>query len=281
MKFFFRCFSLISGLGFVLMLAGALVSGDHSQWNVSMGIGLIMLVGGPCIALAWASHRAESKKIEQRDRMQLERIARRRSLELEKLLDAIEIHRSALARNFERSVVKNDYGAIIRDTRSQVLQDFMSSVDINSSIVSVNEAAQLVSARLDYYAQEDKERGFSVEDLPADGRDFEYWVAERLRGFGWMAEPTRQSGDQGVDVIAIVNGIRLGIQCKLYSNPVGNKAVQEVYAGKSYHKLDVVAVLSNADFTSSARDLAESTGVFLLSHHDIPQIDKKIERKEL
>lgn len=90
--------------------------------------------------------------------------------------------------------------------------------------------------------------------------------------YGWNAEVTSGSGDQGVDVIAEKNNKKIGLQCKLYSKAIGNKAVQEAHAGKSYHGLDAVGVMSNAEFTSSARDLALATNVILCSNHDIPSL---------
>ena len=71
------------------------------------------------------------------------------------------------------------------------------------------------------------------------------------------------SGDQGVDVIAERDGIKIGIQAKCYSEPVGNAAVQEVIAGISYYKLDKGFVVTNSTFTTAAKRLAEETHVIL------------------
>ena len=57
------------------------------------------------------------------------------------------------------------------------------------------------------------------------------------------------------------------VQCKLYSQPVGNKAVQEAFAAKNFQGCDVAVVVSNASYTQSARQIASTTGVLLL-HHD-------------
>lgn len=64
--------------------------------------------------------------------------------------------------------------------------------------------------------------------------------------------------------------------CSITEGRIGNKAVQEAHAGKSYYATDAVAVLSNASYTSSAKDLAKMTGVELLSHHDIPEVYEKV-----
>ena len=69
----------------------------------------------------------------------------------------------------------------------------------------------------------------------------------------------------------------MGIQCKLYTGSVGNKAIQEAYSGMKHFGLDKAAVLTNANFTKSAKELAASTGVLLLSPEDIPTLSERPE----
>ena len=113
--------------------------------------------------------------------------------------------------------------------------------------------------------------------IPMDGFKFEEWVANRLNKYGWIAYATKGSGDQGVDVVATKDDMSIGIQCKRYSSSVGNKAVQEIYAGAKHMGLDKAAVLTNAEFTRSAKELADSTGVLLLSPEDIPELNKRLQ----
>lgn len=97
-----------------------------------------------------------------------------------------------------------------------------------------------------------------------EGHNFEYFCADLLTQNHFSnVEVTRGSGDQGVDIIATRDGIKYAIQCKCYSQNIGNKAVQEVFAGKTFYNCHVAAVLTNQYFTSSAQALAESNGVLL------------------
>lgn len=59
---------------------------------------------------------------------------------------------------------------------------------------------------------------------------FEKPIAILFRKMGYEARATKLSGDQGVDVIAEKLNRVIAIQAKLYSNPVGNSAIQEVVA---------------------------------------------------
>ena len=96
------------------------------------------------------------------------------------------------------------------------------------------------------------------------GSRFEYFCADILKKKGYEnVEVTKGSGDQGVDIIAERDGIRYAIQCKCYSSTVGNKAVQEVYAGKDFYRCQIGVVMTNNYFTKSAIELAESNGTIL------------------
>lgn len=101
-------------------------------------------------------------------------------------------------------------------------------------------------------------------DTQAAGAEFELTCAELLRKRGFKRiRVTQESRDQGADILAWKKGYKYAIQCKLYGRPVGNKAVQEVYAAKTYYGCDKAAVMTNNTFTSGAVDLAEMTDVEL------------------
>lgn len=110
-----------------------------------------------------------------------------------------------------------------------------------------------------------------------EGHEFEYYCADLLRNNGFSnVEVTQGSGDQGVDIIATRDGIKYAIQCKCYSQNIGNKAVQEVFAGKTFYNCHVAAVLTNQYFTSSAQALAESNGVLLWDRDKLEEMIKNM-----
>lgn len=97
-----------------------------------------------------------------------------------------------------------------------------------------------------------------------DGHEFEHFCAELLKQNGYKdVEVTQGSGDQGIDIIAYKDYIKYGIQCKCYASDVGNKAVQEVFAGKTFYQCHVGIVLTNSYFTKSAIELAQMNGIVL------------------
>jgi restriction system protein len=106
--------------------------------------------------------------------------------------------------------------------------------------------------------------------------EFERCCADYLGLRGWHAKTTKGSGDQGVDVIARKAGHVLVLQCKLYSSPIGNKAVQEAFAAKAYAGAVTAAVVSNQRYTASAQELASKTGVLLLHFTELQGLDRRL-----
>lgn len=103
------------------------------------------------------------------------------------------------------------------------------------------------------------------------GQEYEERCARRLRRCGFSRVTlTKGSGDQGVDILARRKGERYAIQCKYYARPVGNRAVQEAFAGAKYYGCDRAVVLTNSTFTAAAEELADSTGVLLWEGDDLP-----------
>lgn len=103
-----------------------------------------------------------------------------------------------------------------------------------------------------------------IDTMSADGWKFEQYAADILRLIGYSnVTVTTGSGDYGIDILAEREGVTYAIQCKCYSNPVGNKAVQEAFSGKEYYKKMVAVVLTNSTFTSAALKTAAETRVLL------------------
>lgn len=105
---------------------------------------------------------------------------------------------------------------------------------------------------------------YNINDIDMmNGNEFEHFICELFTKMGYKAVVTKQSGDQGLDVIAKRDSITIGIQAKCYSGTVGNSAIQEAVAGKSYYKCDKVIVITNNYFTTSAIELANANEVVL------------------
>lgn len=97
-----------------------------------------------------------------------------------------------------------------------------------------------------------------------DGQEFEYYCADLLEGLGFTEiEVTRESGDYGVDILAWKDGVSYAFQCKCHSQPIGIKAVQEIYAGRDYYDCMVGVVMTNQYFTDPAVAMATKLKILL------------------
>lgn len=98
-----------------------------------------------------------------------------------------------------------------------------------------------------------------------NGYEYEQACAAYLRKKGFRrVEVTQASRDQGADILAVRKKEKYAFQCKYYATPVGNKAVQEVYAAATFYGCDRAVVMTNNTFTKGAIELAESLGVELM-----------------
>jgi hypothetical protein len=107
------------------------------------------------------------------------------------------------------------------------------------------------------------------------GARFEVFVADLFRAMGHRVLMSGGVGDQGVDIILDPESGRIAVQCKNHVRPVGNKPVQEVYAGARHHRCSEAWVVAPAGYTRGALELAESTHVSL---HDAGSIQRWIRK---
>lgn len=116
----------------------------------------------------------------------------------------------------------DEFGEQIPSTLYAVMSDILSGIKIERDysgefkLFSMPEYA-MVNVALAYTQRwlEGTSRGLDV--LPEDGLEFEHWVSNKFNECGWSSYVTQGSGDQGVDVVAIKDGVSLGVQCKRYS----------------------------------------------------------------
>lgn len=96
------------------------------------------------------------------------------------------------------------------------------------------------------------------------GVEFEKYIADLFRRQGYLFETTALSGDLGVDLIIIKDGIRTAVQAKRYSKPVNQAAVREAVAGMKHYQCTEAMVVTNSRFTKLASQLAKSNSCELI-----------------
>ncbi|WP_332631998.1 restriction endonuclease [Halalkalibacter flavus] len=102
-----------------------------------------------------------------------------------------------------------------------------------------------------------------------DGYEFERYLKELFKSRGYSVIKTPNSGDFGADVLIEKDGFKIAIQAKRYQGNVGIKAVQEIQSAMLYYKSDEAWVITNSNYTKSAKELAEKTGVRLVNREKL------------
>ena len=103
---------------------------------------------------------------------------------------------------------------------------------------------------------------------------FENHCMEILKQKGWKVKETPTTGDQGVDLIASIDNLRICIQCKNHKKVIGNNAVQEISAGKLYWNGTHAVLVSKSGFTKSAQKLARANKVKLINESELKDLEK-------
>ena len=194
-------------------------------------------------------------------------------------------HHHALKRN--RQKLTDDYGILDNNKWEKELEYFVTRVLMpklhatntymkwvlrNSGLTAV-----LVLAVNDALEEGDYEFDTPSYDEEMDPIAYESMCADILGQNGWDAVITNTSGDQGADIFAKKDGVSVVLQCKKYSSPVGNKAVQEAHAGKGFMDATAAAVVTNSSYTTSAKQLAVSLSVLLLHHDELGELSYKLQ----
>lgn len=190
----------------------------------------------------------------------------------------IEIHAPELLRKRRQLIEGKGYGLSDR-TKWEKEKDFFIReivrpvLPFESKELTNQDLISRIDACLDTIARTSKNPSPPDQGKPID---FEHFCATLLERAGWQVSTTPASGDQGADVIAKKGNKSIVLQCKQYSKPVGNAAVQEAFAAKSHYGTTHAAVVTNAGYTKAATILAASTGVLLLDPNDLPNVDGAI-----
>lgn len=193
---------------------------------------------------------------------------------------------------FYQLVRYGDYGQLIIEDWEKEKKFFITNVAFRFTKLAESEY-KCLEDYFDYYfhklqnahEKEHPEKYKSKDAISSEtvytGEDYEVYIANILKQANFKIKQTPKTGDQGVDLIAIKNDTTIAIQCKLYSKPVGNKAVQEVIAGRGFYMCDYGCVVTNNAYTDSARKLASTQGILLLNEANIcDNLTNLIEKRE-
>ncbi len=199
-----------------------------------------------------------------------------RQAEINALTAQLNQHLRVLATKHATLESRNGYGTVHPREWGKEVDRFLASTGVVLKRLSPADAHKLITRAV----EQDRRTGLAARLQSAweggalrDPLQFEAACAAKLERLGWTTSLTAKSGDQGVDILARKGETLAVVQCKLYSQPVDNSAVQQVFAGKAFAGAALAAVVSNAGFTRSAHELASRCEVLLLHYTDLDKLD--------
>lgn len=232
-------------------------------------IGLIVIVG--IVGFFWW---VEKQSIEQKTKL---------------LLDCIDKHKDILIRKARQTMYVDDYGNLSlqrwESERNYFIENILAKECPNECASAdrnrINQVLDAIFAD-EYLRCKSHSDGMDTDQdvEKMSPIEFEYFCAELLEESGWEAHTTKASGDQGIDIIAKIDDVKAVFQCKLYSKPVGNSAVQQIIAGREFEEADFAAVITNSSFTASAFQLASVANIDLIHYEEIDEYTQMILNKK-
>ena len=127
----------------------------------------------------------------------------------------------------------------------------------------------------------ERKRALSIIDIDSiDPLLFEEYVATLLRDRGFTSVSLTERYDLGVDIVAVKNGIRWGVQVKRHKNTVKAEAVRQVFTALSTYKCSRAMVVTNSIYSRPARILAEANGCVLIDRSQLEDWIVSFQRKQ-
>jgi restriction system protein len=202
------------------------------------------------------------------------------------LKSAVMNHENALISSYRQSRSKDQFGNIDDRRWLNQIDTFLRTKVVpdqrNFSTWRKSDLGQQASDMVNRLTTEmvDAQRSThsfaQVDALQLTPSGYEHFCADMLINEGWDVTVTKTSRDGGADFYADKDGFRLVAQCKRYSQPVGNKAVQEVVSALKLYNGNMACVVAPMGFTKQAQTEALCHQVHLLHHLELKSFSEKL-----
>jgi len=104
-----------------------------------------------------------------------------------------------------------------------------------------------------------------------DGLAFEKYVVELMKSQGYARVTLTERYDYGIDIVALKDGVRWGVQVKRYSNMVKAEAVRQVVTALNKYNCQRAMVVTNSTYSRPAKVLAESNNCVLIAKDELAE----------
>lgn len=209
---------------------------------------------------------------------------------MEKLSTAMQSHEAALISYFYQSRREDQFGNV-DDSRWQTMINTFLRTQVVSGVIDfaqwrAGKIGQQAAKAVDDFTRLRISEGRAanplahVEASSLTPTEYERHCGDLLRERGWQIRMTPPTRDGGADFIAEKGPHRLVVQCKRYSQPVGNKAVQEVNSAVRLYNGNLACVVAPSGFTAQAQREAHGLSIHLLHHSSLQTFADMLEASE-
>ena len=149
---------------------------------------------------------------------------------------------------------------------------YIDSANIKNTMIHEIEFREAIEENIE-------EQESSLTDISSmSGVEFEQYCRKLLLANGFSnVQITKSSHDYGGDILAEKDQIKYVVQCKRYSSSIGIDAVQQAIGSRSMYGCHVAAVMTNSEFTDSARRLAFRNNIILWDGMTIKNYQKNLD----
>lgn len=204
----------------------------------------------------------------------------------ERLICAIAAHENALISYFHQSRREDLFGNIDDAKWQEKINIFLKNNVVPEIqhftkwrlTSSGQQAAHIVHAKTVALVEAHRQANplACVDAATLTPMEYERHCAAILHEAGWVIKMTPATRDGGADFTAEKDQWRMVVQCKRYSQPVGNKAVQEINAAVRLYNGNIACVVAPTGFTRQAQTEAQTLSVHLLHHSSLPAFAQQI-----
>lgn len=96
------------------------------------------------------------------------------------------------------------------------------------------------------------------------GAEFEEYVANVFRKKGYQVEITNISGDHGIDLLMQKGKEKIAVQCKRWSDPVGEGVVRDFYGSLLHQGAKLGCIIATTTYSDHAKEFAQGKPIKLI-----------------
>lgn len=104
------------------------------------------------------------------------------------------------------------------------------------------------------------------------GVKFESALARLYRNMGYLVRQTKGSGDEGIDLVLLKEGIETVVQCKGHAKPVGVGAVRDLYGAMMHFGATGAILACPAGFTKGVTEFVTNKPIQLVSANELAEM---------